>query len=208
METYERTLHIAAIAVEGDKYRQYRLLFDEEGHILLTSKGMEIPSRQYDEACKTALEVAPEVQKKRRDFRALVRAEASVAEMDPRIPHPTERHSVFWQNGARFRRREIPRLRALGYQTVEVWEPLCKQDGCETYEWCLWPPYVPAEEIYVCRRVQSLEDCISGTVGWIPDLTNVVTQVVPEGTVYSGYLTMRTEGATAATGIHALIPAR
>ena len=181
------------------------VLFNEEGYIMQANRSLN--EEGIAEACKIAAQMMPEIRKARREFRARMREEIKKAEEDPRVPKPTSRHSSFWQNGGSTLRREIPRLKEMGYTSAHLWVPMCQQEGADTFGWLLWPPVVPREENYLFQRAKALDEVLSGTKGWACDTKDLVSRVTPEGITYAGYLRMVSPSgsATASTGIKVLV---
>lgn len=115
------------------------LNYDEFGNFYSRSTGV---SDQVVNEMKKLLPEMTEVRQKRREFRARYLEEAERAKGDERIPHPTKRHSSFVQNcprGSSLRTTLIAELENKGYSTAYHWEPYCRQNGCDTYDWLLWP---------------------------------------------------------------------
>jgi|GEM_PF-2172122 len=140
-----RTTHRVAVRVTwpGGAWAN----FMEDGTFF--SRSTSVSNEDVAEA-RRILPNMEEVATQRRAFRTLLREEAEQVLTDSRIHYPGRGHSKniggcrrsLWASMAE-------ELRALGYQTVEVWEPWCQQRGCDTHNWCLWPPVPYREEAYI-----------------------------------------------------------
>lgn len=140
-----RTTHQAAVRIiwPGGAWTN----FMEDGTLLSWSAGIS-----YVDIIE-AMRILPnmkEVAAQRRAFRTLLREEAEQVLTDRRIYHPGRGHSKNI-GGCRKSTRDsmAEKLKALGYRTVDVWQPWCQQRDCDTHNWCLWPPVPYPEETYV-----------------------------------------------------------
>ena len=178
-EIVDGALNKVALKVDG-------VFFNEEGYVLAISQ----KKGTTEEACEIAGQIIHRIRRIRREFRKKMREEVKRAERDPRVPKPTPRHSSFRQNGGPTLRREIPRLKEMGYTSAHLWVPMCQHMGCGTYGWLLWPPAIPDEKSFLFQRVASLDEAIFGTKGWVCDTKDLVSRITPQGITYSGYLRM------------------
>jgi hypothetical protein len=124
--------------------------FMEDGSLL--SRSINVSNEDIVEAQKVLPDMK-DITTQRRAFRALLREEMKKVEKDQRVHSHGRGHSKFiggckkstWDYLAE-------ELKALGYQTVKVWEPWCQQRGCDTRNWCLWPPTLLSEKEYVATN--------------------------------------------------------
>jgi len=101
-----------------------------------------------------------EVRKKRRDFRNLFIKEAEQAQTDERVRKPTKKHSTSASSHRRMTQM-TQEMSSLGYQTSKIWSAYCRQNGCDTYEWLIFPhPKVVAE----AKRLNNLKNIEEQTI--------------------------------------------
>jgi hypothetical protein len=122
--------------------------FDEFGNEFAQSLGMDAST--ITEA-KKLLPDMEEVRQKRREFRSQFIAEAQQAQSDERVRKPTKKHSTNW--GSSSHRRMTQEMFGLGYQTSKVWSPYCRQNGCDTYEWLIYPH---PEDVAEAKRLNAI----------------------------------------------------